>query len=271
MTSFDFFRSSSFSPTRKDLRHRIGVQRNHSESEKSADPEPVIEEPEEEDEVPDLRVAVAADRSPSPEDSKVGIRQTLFQSGNVKSVLRGARGHNENDDEDDSDENVKLPPRRHRSRSKERRKHHRKHRKENSYHKSRRRGSDSESDERTSKAVKSTIRRKSPEKRERIILETRDRRSRHESKERRRSPHDSRERRSPRHERRRRNEDQHKSEVHKKLDRKRHEGENRSNRDLRSKLAQKHKTYDSNNEFRSKSPLQIEIDNDEYFKGAESD
>lgn len=255
------------------MRRRIGVPVSKSESEKSGEPEPVVEEPEEDDEVPDLRVAVAADRSPSPEESKVGIRQTLFQSGNVKSVLKGARGHNENDEDDsDGSEKVKSSGRRHRSRSKERRKHHRKHRKENSHHKSRRRVSDSDSDERTSKTVKSTIRKKSPDRRD-IIMETRDRvRSHHESKER-RSPHESRERRSPRHERRRRGEDYHKSGEQRKSDRKQHghSRENRSAIDLRSKLAHKHKAYNSNNEFRSKSPLQIEIDNDEYRNDDSSD
>uniref|UniRef100_A0A1B6MDI3 Nuclear cap-binding protein subunit 3 n=1 Tax=Graphocephala atropunctata TaxID=36148 RepID=A0A1B6MDI3_9HEMI len=259
-------RSQSTSPSRRnDLRLKISTQRhsdgeNVGEKEKSTEPE--------DEEVPDLRVAVAAERSASPEESKVGIRQALFQSGNVKSVLRGARGHSENDDDDDEGEDesddtekVRLSTRRHRSRSRERRKHQRKHRKE-THHRSRRKDSDSDSDEKI-KTVKSTIRKKSPEGRSWRKEEDRERWT----------PHENRERRSPRH-KRRRNEEHKKYEGDKKGDSRddRRHRDSRSGRDLRSKLVHsKHKNYDSNNEFRSKSPLQIEINNDEYYKEAQSD
>ncbi|KAG8325134.1 hypothetical protein J6590_075290 [Homalodisca vitripennis] len=263
-------RSQSYSPSRRnDLRLRIGTQRNQSDMEDAEEKEQSVEA--EDEEVPDLRVAVAADRSASPEDSKAGLRQSLFRSGNVKSVLRGARGHSENDDDDDDDEDeedesddtekVKVSVRRHRSRSRERRKHQRKHRKE-THHRSRRKDSDSDSKEK-SKTVRSTIRKKSPEMRSQRSEDTRERWTSHEVRE----------RRSPRH-KRRRNEEHRKHETDKKSDNRddRRHRDSRAGRDLRSKIAHsRHKNYDSNNEFRSKSPLQIEIDNDEYYKGTQSD
>lgn len=262
LTQINDYRSLSLSPPprHKDLRRKLVVHREHNDVESKEEPEPVAVEPEEEDdEVPDLRVAVPAERSSSPEDSKVGVRQSLFQTGNVKSVLRGARGHSDNDeDEEDNEESkdsedsarVKSSVRRHRSRSKERRKHHRKHHKESTHHKSRRRDDDSDSEENTGK-IKSTIRRKSPEQREKMSSEVREMRSSRE--------------------RRKRGDDDHRRlESSRKSDR-RH-GESRSKKDLRSKISQRHKSYDENNEFRSKSPLQIEIDNDEYYnKAVESD
>lgn len=273
----------SHSPkTRKDIRHRVGVQRSYSE--KSEDePVPAAREIEEEEEVPDLRVAVPATRSPSPKDSKVDVGHTLFQSGNVKSVLRGARSHNKNEDfeEDevhdgskkDLDKN-KSSAKKHRTRSRERKKHHRKSRKEGSSHKPRREESASDSEGRTTKTVRSAIRKISPEIKERRKEEfdVKNRLSSYVVKNK-INRDDSRENKSPRHERRRRNNNHDELETYSKSNHRRHESsqEKGSRKDLRSKLSHIHKTFGSSNEFRSKSPLQIEIDNDEYFKEKDTD
>lgn len=215
------FRSRSKSPKKStDLRHRLKSRElrplKKKESSNSESEENDAED-QDDNEIPDLRIAVAADRD-SPEDSKIGIRESLFQIGKVKSVLRGARTHSSGDDEkpsaeEDERRRVRSSVRRHRSRSRERR-HHRSQR-DGTLHKSSRRHSRTRDD----RDLRSTIRRRSPPIRD----------------------YDS-------------------DEV-----------VQRVGQDLRSKLNKRNKTDNSNKNFRPKSPLQIEIDNDEYYKVIESE
>lgn len=110
----------------------IVIKKEKSDSSKESSAAEGDAAAEEQGEVPDLRVAVVTDRSPSPDDSK----EDVWRSGQVKSVLRGARAHDSRScdgsdgDDDDDDRRVRSSVRKHRSRSRER--HHRSRRRKES-------------------------------------------------------------------------------------------------------------------------------------------
>ncbi|XP_039292905.1 nuclear cap-binding protein subunit 3 [Nilaparvata lugens] len=236
-------RHGSLSDLRKRLRKEASMLIVKRECSESPEDE---EEEEEEEELPDLRVAVAASpprsRSASPEDRKEDI---VLKP--VKSVLRGARGHVSDEEESPrgdrkrggrgqvSDEEETRGDRKHRSRSKER--HHRRHRK----HKETTQRRGDRSKERTSRT--------SPDyDSDEVCAQPNAKDLRAKIKK--RSSHDR--------ERQSRDKERHSRDID-------HKRGDRESRD------RNHRSRDRRSPFRPKSPLRIEIDNDEYYRLIESD
>ncbi|XP_075220845.1 uncharacterized protein LOC142324093 isoform X2 [Lycorma delicatula] len=236
---------------RLDNREMISIKKEKHDSSKDNSTEEEEEEPQEE--VPDLRVAVVTDRSPSPEDNKEDVWRS---GGQVKSVLRGARAHDSGsrDDSDgvDDDRKVRSSIRKHRSRSRER--HHRSRRRKES---SRRHHS------RSSSSVLMTDRISD----HRRPLSGRSYNEEYDSDEVTIQP-DAQDLRAKISKKKRHD--------HRSKDRTRRErntggggGDKNLSYSTYSGGSSSSKRKDST--FRPKSPLQIEIDNDEYYKLIESD